>query len=138
MDTAKKYKIVGINDEQESCDCCGKTGLKKVVWLEEIETGSVRAFGTTCAAKAQGFTVKQQTSLEKAHLAEISQIIAAEIKPFKTAYNRVLALAPENDFRTSESLTQRLNFISDHPSTIAYNQKRKELAERFNLPVYKI
>lgn len=52
-----RFKIKGINDERDTCDCCGKTGLKKVVWIEDVDAGEIRAFGTTCAlnpAKAFG------------------------------------------------------------------------------------
>ena len=46
-----KYRILGINDEQTSCDHCGKQNLKKVVWLENIEDEQIMAVGTTCAGK---------------------------------------------------------------------------------------
>lgn len=48
--SANTYKILGITDDQTTCDCCGKTNLKRVVALE-IE-GQVVKFGTTCAARA--------------------------------------------------------------------------------------
>jgi hypothetical protein len=46
-----KKKILGINDDRDFCQCCGKTGLRRVVWIENIETGTVRHFGTYCAGK---------------------------------------------------------------------------------------
>jgi hypothetical protein len=52
-----RYKVKGINDEQDTCMCCGKTGLKRVVWIEDTDTGDINHFGTTCAkspAKAIG------------------------------------------------------------------------------------
>ncbi len=43
-------KVLGINDEVTTCDCCGKTNLKKTVVLAR-ETDEVR-YGVSCAAKA--------------------------------------------------------------------------------------
>lgn len=43
-------KILGINNEQTTCDCCGRTNLKKTVVLTNGET-EVR-YGTECAANA--------------------------------------------------------------------------------------
>ena len=62
--SSAKYIIVGIDDEQDSCDCCGKTGLKRVVRLMDVE-GYVVAYGTTCAAKARKVSVRMQKADEK-------------------------------------------------------------------------
>jgi hypothetical protein len=43
-------KILGITDEITTCECCGKSGLKRTVALEFSEA-DVRYLGTTCAAK---------------------------------------------------------------------------------------
>ena len=51
LTTASRFVIKGINDEQESCSCCGKTGLKRVVWIEDTETGDINHFGTSCATQ---------------------------------------------------------------------------------------
>lgn len=65
--TNSRYKVLGINDDQESCDCCGKQGLKRVVWIEDTETGAVMAFGTTCALKpSKGFGRDTETNIKKA------------------------------------------------------------------------
>lgn len=50
MTTAKRFKVLGVNDDDDTCECCGKKGLKKVVWIEDTETGSVQHFGLICAA----------------------------------------------------------------------------------------
>ena len=62
-------KIIGINDDQDSCDCCGKTGLKKVVWLEDSETLAIAAYGSTCAAKANNHDRNTQKCQEATFLA---------------------------------------------------------------------
>lgn len=55
------YKVLSVNDTKDFCECCGKTGLSRVVWIENIETGEVKHFGTTCAsAPAKGFGVEKE------------------------------------------------------------------------------
>lgn len=49
------FKIVGITDEVTSCECCGKSNLKKTVALMD-DNGNVTYFGQTCASKAAGWT----------------------------------------------------------------------------------
>lgn len=44
------YLYRGCNDEADTCSCCGRTGLKRVVWLEEADGGEAAPYGTTCAA----------------------------------------------------------------------------------------
>ena len=56
---AGRFTVKGINDEQSFCSCCGKQNLKRVVWIEDTETGEINHFGTNCAenpAKAFGVT----------------------------------------------------------------------------------
>jgi hypothetical protein len=54
--TMKRYRIKGVNDDLDTCDLCGKTGLKKVAWLVELdaegdEIGIAAPYGCCCAAK---------------------------------------------------------------------------------------
>lgn len=44
-------KILGITDETTTCECCGKTNLKKTVVLETEDGGELR-YGSDCAARA--------------------------------------------------------------------------------------
>lgn len=44
------YRLVGINDEVTTCECCGKSNLKCTVVLG-TDGGEVR-FGRDCAARA--------------------------------------------------------------------------------------
>lgn len=51
-----RFIVLGVNDDQDFCQCCGRNGLKRVVWIEDTETQDVRHFGTTCATQpAKGF-----------------------------------------------------------------------------------
>ena len=58
-----RFKVLGINDEQDSCQCCSKTGLKRVVWIEDTETGDIQHFGTSCAQSPnKAFGLKSEIS----------------------------------------------------------------------------
>jgi len=46
-----RFKVLGINDDRDFCEICGKVELKKVVWLEDKETGEIFHAGVNCAAK---------------------------------------------------------------------------------------
>ena len=77
----KKYRIVGINDDQDTCQCCGKTGLKRVVWMVPIDVdgnpeGEPECYGTSCAARIAGYAyptsagTKRKIELEAYRMAE--------------------------------------------------------------------
>jgi hypothetical protein len=44
-------KILGITDEVNTCDCCGRTNLKKTVAME-FDAGGMVHYGADCAANA--------------------------------------------------------------------------------------
>jgi len=62
-----KAKLLAINSDSEVCEICGKSHLKRVMWIETEETG-VRAYGVCCGTKALGFNGKFNT---------IEQVISA-------------------------------------------------------------
>ena len=49
------YRLVSINDDEDTCARCGRTNLAKVVWLAELDgdgnIGDVRPYGVDCAAR---------------------------------------------------------------------------------------
>lgn len=49
---SQTIKIIGTTDTVGTCDCCGRTDLKKTVVLDR--DGSRSFFGTACAARAMG------------------------------------------------------------------------------------
>ena len=56
-----RFVVVGVNDERDFCECCGRTGLKRVVWIEDTETQEIKHFGTTCAAApVKGFNLDKE------------------------------------------------------------------------------
>lgn len=55
-----KYRVLGSNDDHSECCCCGRQGLKRVVWMQPLdedgnEEGEPVHFGVICAAKAAGW-----------------------------------------------------------------------------------
>jgi Cys-tRNA synthase (O-phospho-L-seryl-tRNA:Cys-tRNA synthase) len=57
--TNTRYQILGTTDEVTSCDCCGRTNLKKTVAL--LVNDFPKFFGVDCAAAAMGFSKKHIT-----------------------------------------------------------------------------
>lgn len=51
-------KVLGITDEVNACDCCGKHPLKCTVVFEKAD-GTITYYGRTCAARNSGRTNKQ-------------------------------------------------------------------------------
>jgi hypothetical protein len=58
---SNRFQVVGVNDERDFCECCGRTGLKLVVWILDNNEGEVKHFGTTCAtAPSKGFNLRAE------------------------------------------------------------------------------
>lgn len=60
----KKYALKGINDDQTECAICGKTELRRVMWIVELdpdgsEIGEPFNCGTTCGSKLLNRTAPQ-------------------------------------------------------------------------------
>jgi len=51
---------LGITDEVTTCECCGKSNLKRTVALDN--GGGVVYYGTSCAARALGMKGKRYTA----------------------------------------------------------------------------
>lgn len=67
----KVYKVKGTTNDVTTCDLCGKQELKGTVMLMPLdvdgnEDGDVSYFGTSCAAKAAGWTVRKVNAGVKA------------------------------------------------------------------------
>lgn len=71
------YRILGINDDVTTCECCGKTGLKCTVVLTDGEHEV--AYGRDCAAKALAGKFGRRKSAAKVE--QDARNIAAGHKP---------------------------------------------------------
>lgn len=67
MSAKLRVEYFGITDECDTCECCGKTGLKKSVMLFILDADGNRDelsyYGTTCAAKALSVRSSQVTKM---------------------------------------------------------------------------
>lgn len=105
---AKKYAMVGINDEQDTCLCCGKAGLKRVVWLVPLDQdgnrdGNAEHYGTTCAARILGYSYPTSAGtkrkVELAAIKETENTIARKIQQLREKYCLIiLSSAPHGRF----------------------------------------
>lgn len=77
----RRQRCLGVNDEQSTCCCCGRRGLKRVVWLLDLHELDVEPahYGTTCAA----------------HL--LMQRLPGEPKPKMAAAEREIAAALDEE-----------------------------------------
>jgi hypothetical protein len=67
------FKVVGIVDEVTTCECCGKSDLKKTVALMD-EEGNVQYFGTICAGKKLGYKKEVAKKVEKDLLSYVASV----------------------------------------------------------------
>lgn len=83
-----KYAVKGINDDVDTCEVCGKRGLKRVVWLVELspegeELGEPMPVGTDCAGRMMGWRFGPKKIVDKLtqmHKEEMERVISAAIK----------------------------------------------------------
>jgi hypothetical protein len=97
---AKAYRVIGTTDESTECDLCGKVELKATVMLMPLDAdgnddGDVYYFGTSCAAKAAGWTVREvRAGIKRAAAEKLSAERArriAEREAETKAYNAWVA-----------------------------------------------
>lgn len=69
-----RYKCVAINDEADTCACCGRKKLKRVAWLLEFDGTDPAPYGTTCAAH---LLLEREPSEPKVKLSAAEKVIAA-------------------------------------------------------------
>ena len=107
-----QVKFLGISDEQDVCDCCGRKGLKRTVALHVIATGQDVFFGTTCAARALSIGAKEVKAAAEAadrsridaKRAEYARQLKAEDERFQTWLNIAVPSLADNRFRQLEAL----------------------------------
>ncbi|MFJ2991231.1 hypothetical protein [Pandoraea sp. NPDC087047] len=83
MEIGNRFSVVGVNDERDFCECCGKKGLKRVVWVHDAETDEVKHFGTTCVlspSKAFGVETELREALDRFKVRERAIFHAAYVE----------------------------------------------------------
>lgn len=114
---AKQYKLKGINDDYDTCEVCGKTNLKRVMWLVEIsEDGDeiTEAFpaGTMCGAKLLGLRLRSEAKVNR-KIDEIArEQVAAAQRKIMDGFVKIgfMMVPPElvNDFNTGKITTEEM------------------------------
>lgn len=70
------HTILGTDDSINTCDCCGKSGLKHTV-IVSVD-GEVMHYGSTCATRHTGKTASQITrDIQAADVAKVTAARAA-------------------------------------------------------------
>ncbi|GGY89037.1 hypothetical protein GCM10010327_19750 [Streptomyces nitrosporeus] len=95
-DNMKVYKIKGTTDDVTTCELCGRPELKGTVMLVSLdadgnEDGDVSYFGTSCAAKATGWTIREVKAGVKAAKDEARDRLRAERDAMWAAEREFLA-----------------------------------------------
>ena len=138
----KRYLILGINADSSVCDVCGKTGLSRVVWLEDRESCQIFAAGTTCSAKLRCVPVADQRREEKRwlelHAKQLRESIRKEMSSCAELARKVVCTAPSRAGNAEVTFKDRLEYIRNHPDTVAYNHKRLEVAQKYGLTINQV
>lgn len=61
-----RAKFLGTSDEVNTCDCCGRKGLKSTVALELDDASDPVYYGVSCAAQALRLSAKEVRAHAKA------------------------------------------------------------------------
>jgi hypothetical protein len=97
------FKILGVNDDQNFCQCCGKSDLKAVVWIQNLETGEVQHFGSVCATKpAKAFGITKTDIAKKIKEQEKAEAEKAK-KEARVAFEAAQAKANELRVKTDNA-----------------------------------
>lgn len=150
--TEKKYRILGFNDDQCSCDVCGKQELKGTYAMEDLSTGEIFRAGSSCGAKMAGWTTKELVAKYKAGEKEILENARKEFRNSAEhiAYNNALDfLNKESDelqrklyncpdenerkalYATERTFESRMEYLK--PFSTANDNKRIEIVAKYNL-----
>lgn len=91
-------KILGINDDVTTCECCGRSNLKATVVLE-TEHGDVRHYGRDCAARSlignnKSGSVKSVETLAKGISYARKWLHATPAHTARVVFNRVYLSCP--------------------------------------------
>jgi hypothetical protein len=89
-----RIEVLGVNSDKHTCQCCGKSGLKRVVWLS-LDGATPVHYGTTCAARVGGVTGSAARDLDQV----VARLKAREVRA--AAWHQVNLQARETANRTA-------------------------------------
>jgi hypothetical protein len=130
----RKYKILGFNDDQTSCDVCGHPELRGTYAMEDTETGVLFRAGSTCGAKMAGWSIKQLKQIFKAAEKEKADKAKQEFKDTEQYKAHEKALQQLELIEPKQTPIKRLQYLQ--PTADALHNKAIELSTKYNLPTY--
>ncbi len=83
-----KYRVYGINDDTDTCEVCGKTNLKRVVWMMPLDSEgnevAAQPFpaGVDCAGRMMGWSFgrkKAESKLQEMLIDNRKRLVSAKI-----------------------------------------------------------
>lgn len=133
--STKKFHVLGSTDAVNTCDCCGKTGLKATWQIEMIDTGERFFYGSVCVthntARKLGALKKMQDEYEAERLqAALKEYRATpEYRAYQVKHAEALRLniSPGKEFREFT----RAECDADR-------EVCRQIAERYNVPLYRL
>lgn len=63
----KRFHVLGSTDAVNTCDCCGKTGLKATWQIEMIDTGERFFYGSVCVTHNTARKIGDLKKMQAAH-----------------------------------------------------------------------
>jgi hypothetical protein len=113
-----RWQAIAIVDDVDTCNCCGKTGLKRTVVMRAEQGGEEFYFGTSCAATHTGRPTHKIVS--EARRAEATRREAADAERRRLARNRDQAEATANGFSDDND---GVNAYIDARATVRFRAK---------------
>jgi len=151
--TTKAFKFLGFNDDQCSCDVCGKEELKGTYALEDYTNGDIIRAGSVCGARMLGWSVKEFNANFKNQKNKDRLDANAELRAsieYLNYTNAMDFLNKESDeierkifatgdqqqrtklHNTRRTFESRMEYLE--PVSKALDLKRAELIVKYNLP----
>ena len=93
---AKQFRLMGTNDDHNTCEFCGRTNLKRVVMLAPLDPdgnveGEAAPYGTSCAATLLGYTWKDPKGSRFVKNAVEAEALAIEVNKLVDFYRATKA-----------------------------------------------
>lgn len=127
-----RYVLKGINDEYTTCEVCGKTELRRVMWLAELDAdgieGEAFAAGTTCGAKllaGKGISRKTVNDAVK----NFNALRIRAVREAERQHARYAELVERTDAMLARMAKERVSFAErvHDPEWVEVEALRKEI-----------
>ena len=147
-----KYKVLGFNDDECTCDICGKSELKGTYAIEDLSNGEIFRAGSSCGAKMAGWTTKElvkKYNLREKEILDIAKKEFCDSKEYISYEKAIDFLNKESDdlqrklwncsdenlrkqiYSTERTFESRREFIKSFSENL--DVKRKEIMEKYKV-----